>query len=267
MTDLTFPLARSGETRYGMRHVVRAEWTKLRSLRSTWWIVLVTLVGSLLVDLLSTASAGHHARAWYQGFDPTNQALSGLMVAVLSIGVLGALAITGEHSTGTLRATLAAAPRRRVLVGAKVVVVGVTALCVGEVVAFACFGAGQLVLAHGGAPTASLTQGAVFRAVSLSGATLALLCLGGLGLGLLVRSTAGALALYAGLVFVLPVVLQRPVFGHAGRFTPMALMANSVAAVVHQPHVPGPFPAFGLMLLYCLVTVVVGAAALCRRDT
>lgn len=251
--------------RYGLVHVVRAERTKLFSLRSTFWTMLVTFAGSLAVTVLSATSAGHHTRAWYQGFDPTNQSLAGLMIAVLSIGVLGTLAMTGEYGSGTMRSTLAAAPRRPLLLGAKAVVVGVVTLLAGEVLAFCCFGVGQLLLTHGGAPTASLDQAGVLRAVALSGAYLALLALAALGLGLIVRHTAGALAAYAGLTFLLPVILQR-ISGHAGEYTPLGLLANSVAAVRHQQSaVPAPL-AFALMALYAAVLLTLGGVLLVRRD-
>jgi ABC-2 type transport system permease protein len=250
---------------YGFRRVARAELLKLASLRSTLWILLVTLAGSVVVTMLSTTSAGHHPRAWYLAFDPTNQSLAGLVLAVLTIGVLGTLAMTGEYATGTIRSSLAATPRRPLLLAGKVAAVGAVALMAAEVVTLACFGIGQAVLAGNGAPTAGLGQPGVLRAVLLSGAYLALLGLLALGLGTILRHTAGALAAYVGATFLLPLLLQR-IPGRPQRFTPVTMLANSVAAV--RP-VPGQVPAwagFLLVALYAAVALGVGAVLLARRD-
>ena len=125
---------------------MRAEWTKLVSLRSTRWTLLVTAVGTVLVTFLSTHGALHHNKAWYQGFDPTNQSLAGLAIGSLSLGVLGVLTISGEYGTGTIRSSLAAMPRRGVLLAAKVAVVGLCTLVVGEALSFIAFFEGQAVL-------------------------------------------------------------------------------------------------------------------------
>lgn len=250
---------------YGLTSVLRAEWTKLWSLRSTLWTLLVTFAGSIGVTLLATNSAGHHPPPWYQGFDATNTSLAGLMVAVLAIGVLGVLAVTGEYGSGTMRATLSAAPRRPLLLAAKTLVVGVVTLVAGEALSFACFGVGQAMLAHGGAPTASLGHAAVLRAVTLSGAFLALLAVGAVGLGLALRHTAGGIAAYAGLTFLLPVVLQR-LPSHPGRYTPMLILANSVAAVRPQGDTVSPTTGFVLMGLYATAAAVLGGVLLVRRD-
>lgn len=265
MTDLELAALDAPASRSGLVQAVRAEWVKLFSLRSTFWTLLVTLAGSLLVTVLSANSSGHHPRGSYQGFDPTNQSLSGLTIAVLTIGVLGALAATGEYGTGTIRSSLAAVPRRPVFYLAKLLVTGAVALVVGEVITFACFGVGQAVLAHGGAPTAGLTDPGVLRALTLSGAFLAMLGVGALALGVVVRHTAGALATYVGLTFLLPLLLQR-LSSRPGRFTPILMLANSVAAVVHQGDAVGWGTAVGLMAFYAAAVVAGAALLLSRRD-
>src|SRR6202041_3347421 len=97
---------------YGLRQVVRAELTKIASLRSTLWTLLVTVVGTIGVTFLATNGVGHHPPGWYRGFDPTSQSMTGLALGTLAIGVFGALAVTSEFATGTIRSSLAAAPRR-----------------------------------------------------------------------------------------------------------------------------------------------------------
>jgi ABC-2 type transport system permease protein len=251
--------------RYGLKQVMRAEVTKIASLRSTFWTLLVTVVGTLGVTILTTSNAPHHSRAGYQGFDPTNTALTGLALATLAIGVLGVLSATGEYGTGTIRSSLAAAPRRPVFFAGKVLVVGLIALAVGEFLTFASFEVGQAILSAGGAPSATVGQPGVLRAVVLSGAFLALLGLVGLGLGVIIRHTAGAISAYVGVTFLLPVLLQL-LPGNPSRFTPVGILANSVSVVVHQSGQVSAPVGFLLMVLYGTVIVGVGAALIVRRD-
>jgi ABC-2 type transport system permease protein len=250
--------------RSGLRPAVRAEWTKLTSLRSTPWTIGAMALGSIVVTYLSCLHARHHSAVWYQGFDPTNQAMSGLFVASLLIGVLGALAVTGEYSSGSIRTSLAALPRRQTFLGAKAVVVGGVALVVGELLSFACFFVGRAVLS-GAAPTASLGQPGVLRAVVLSGAFLALLALFGLGLGTALRHTAGAVASYAGALLLVTVLLDR-FSPSAARFAPEQIYANSVAAVVPQANSLSATIGFMVMVAYAAAALCLGGAALVRRD-
>jgi hypothetical protein len=251
--------------RYGLGQVVRAEVIKLSSLRSTIWTLVVTVVGTLGVTALATNGAAHHPRGWYQGFDPTNQSLTGLALGMLAIGVLGVLAVTGEYTTGTIRSSLAAAPRRPLFVAAKVLVVGTMALVLGEVMTLACFGVGHVVLSAGGAPTASIGAPGVARALLLSGAALALLGLLALGLGVIIRHTAGALAAFVGLTFLLPVLLQR-IPGSPAPFAPEQILASSVAAVVPQPDQLSAPVGFGMMAVYSVAVLALAAALFARRD-
>jgi len=251
--------------RYGLSQVLRSELTKIASLRSTMWTLLVTAVGTLAVTILSTSSVRHQGQGFYRGFDPTNQALTGLALGTLAIGVFGVLAVTGEYGTGTIRSSLAAAPRRPLLLIGKVLVVGAIALVVGEVLIFASFWIGQAVLSSGRAPTATLGQPGVLRAVVLSGAFLALLGLLGLGLGVIIRHTAGAVAAYVGITFLLPVLLQR-IPGTPSRYTPVGILANSVSAVVPQSHQVSAPTGFLLMVLYCTIILGIGTALIARRD-
>jgi hypothetical protein len=255
-------LTPSGPHRYGPAQAVRAEFAKLRTLRSTKWTLLVVVVGSLLVTFLAT----NNIRGRGRGFDSTNHSLTGLALGSLAIGVLGVLAITGEYGSGTIRSSLAATPRRPLFLAGKAIVVGAVTLVVGEIMTFACFFLGQGILS-GHAPTATLGQGGVAEALVLSGAYLALLGLFGLGLGLIIRNTAGALTAFVGLTFLLPVVLQ-PLnqHGNPSRFAPEQILANSVAAVVHQPGQLSPATGFLWMVFYCALVLVVGTMLLAGRD-
>ncbi len=261
----TLSLRPKPSERYGLKEVVLGELTKLWSVRSTVWMLLVTFVGALVVTVLATHSVGHHTPGGSQGFDPTNQAMTGLALGTLAIGVLGALSITGEYGTGTIRATLAAAPRRLLLLLGKVLVVGLVSLVVGEVLSCACFGVGQAVLSAGGTPTATLGQPGVLRAISLSGVFLALLGLLGLGLGVIIRHTAGTMAAFVGVAFLLPILLRR-VPGDPGRFTPVGILANSVSAVLPQSGQVSAPVGLLIMVLYSSVILGIAAVLIVRRD-
>jgi hypothetical protein len=131
---------------------------------------------------------------------------------------------------------------------------------------FACFFLGQAILS-GHAPTATIGQSGVLEALVLTGAYLALLGLFGLGLGLIIRNTAGALAAYVGLTFLLPLVLQPlNADGNPGRFAPEQILANSVATVVHQSGQLSPATGFLWMVFYCALFLVAGTLVLARRD-
>lgn len=251
--------------RYGLRHACRAEVTKLFSLRSTWWTLALTVVGSLLVTALATNSNAQHQRAWYQGFDSTATFLSGGLVALLTVGVLGALTFTSEYGSGTIRSSMAATPRRLEFALAKYVVVGVVSLVVGELIAFSCFGLGHAIFAGTRAPATSLAQPAVLRAVLLSGVTLAVLGLIGAGLGAAIRRTAGAISAYAALVFVVPLILTK-LPGRGYRFTPLIILGNSIAATVRNSNDITAHDGFLVVLCYGVAFLALGALVAVRRD-
>jgi hypothetical protein len=254
-----------GRARYGVPQALRAELIKLRSLRSIKWTLTAVVAGSLFVTFLATRNISLPGRAG-QGFDPTNQSLAGLALGSLAIGVLGVLAIAGEFGSGTIRSSLAATPRRPLFVAAKALAVGGISLVVGEIMTFACFFLGQEILS-GSAPTTTIGRPGVLEALLLSGAFLALLGLFGLGLGLIIRNTAGALATFVGITFMLPLVLHPLASdGYPGRFAPEQILANSVAVVVHQSGQLSPAAGFLWMTFYCAVTLAVATLVLTRRD-
>jgi hypothetical protein len=266
MTVVPVDLERS---RYGLKQVLRSEVVKLSSLRSTWWTLLATVVGTLGVTALTALSATNRPPGWYQGwrdwFDPTNRSLTGLALGVLAIGVLGVLAATSEYGSGTIRSSLAAAPRRPLLFGGKLMVAGILALAVSEALTFASFFLGQAIMSGGGAPSASLGQPGVLRAVALSGAFVALLGILGVALGVIIRHTAGAIGVFVGVTFLLPLLAQ-PAPGDLERYLPITMLANSVGAVLPQ-HRPLTAPvSFGLMAAYTVGAIVLAAVLFVRRD-
>ena len=133
---------------YGFRTVARMEWRKLRTVRSTWYIVAVfaaSMIG-LAMLALSHENYAQMSAAGRASFDPTHDCFIGLVLGQLLLGALGVLAITTEFSSGMIRATFAAAPRRPLVLAAKAAVLGAVTLAAGEISAFAAFLAGQAML-------------------------------------------------------------------------------------------------------------------------
>jgi ABC-type transport system involved in multi-copper enzyme maturation permease subunit len=255
--------------RYRFSHVIKSEVLKIFTLPSTAITVGLTVVAGLLVTGLVAHSSLHHAAPWYNGFDPTQEALTGLIVAGLTGGVFGALLITGEYSSGTVRTTLAATPKRPLLIGAKIAVTATVTVVFCEVLSFISFWLGQAILSGGGAPSAALSSPGALRAVSMTGLFIALMALMSFGFGLVFRSTAGAIAAFAGVVFVLPLVM-RGISEPDARYMPTNILVNSVMSTV--PQRGGPVsalsPGVGLLLmaLYAVIVLAAGVVLFTRRD-
>ena len=228
---------------YGFRSAARMEWLKLRSVRSTAWILLVFAAGMIGLAILvhDPSALGHDVRPGPRRPSTRPRGLRrALALGQLALGVLGALVITTEFSSGMIRATLAAVPRRPLLLAAKAAVLGAVALVVGEIFAFAAFAVGELVL-RSPAPHATLGQPGVLRAVLMAGAYPALIALIGLGLGAIIRHTAGAISAVVGILFVLPLILLplgASIQNSVGQFLPMLIAENSLTAV--KPAVAQP---------------------------
>ena len=253
---------------YGFRSVAQMEWQKLRTVRSTWFIVAIFAAGMIGLAMLA-ASHENYAQMSAAGrasFDPTYDAFLGLVLGQLLLGVLGVLAITTEFSSGMIRATFAAAPMRPLVLAAKAAVLGVVTLAAGELSAFAAFFAGQAML-KAPAPHATLGQPGVLRAVLMAGAYPALIALISLGIGAIIRHTAGAICALVGVVFVLPLLfsLGSSLQNTAQKFLPDT-MRNSLIAVKPVARLLSPGLTFGLLCGYAIVALAAGAWALARRD-
>ena len=243
------------------------EWIKLRTLRSTWWTLAITLAGAsaraVVIGLNSKNAAG----------DLTNNALAGMVPGLLLTGVLGVLIMTSEYTSGMIRATLAAAPRRLLVLAAKAAVFGGVTLVLGEAAAFTAFFAGGAALWHG-ITAPALTQPGVLRAVVLSGASFGLIGLLGLGLGAIVRHTAGAIGVLVGGVWILAQVIGALAHG-AIAYLPISIIANSLGTTKPEtcggsaggcPHLLSGWAGLGVLCLYAVVLLVVGGWLLSRRD-
>ena len=263
----TATLDRAAEPRaeghYGFRTVAQMEWLKLRSVRSTWWTLLVFAAGMVGLAILVMRGQQHSA-----SFDPTNDSFAGLAIGQLALGVLGVLAVTSEFSSGMIRATFAAAPRRPLVLAAKAAILASVTLVAGEIMAFVAFGVGQAVL-KSQFPHAALGQPGVLRAVLMAGAYPALIALTGLGLGAIIRHTAGAISAVVGVLFVLPLILLplgTSIQNSVGQFMPMLIAENSLTAVKPVAHSLSAGVGFALLCLYAATALAVGSWMLTRRD-
>lgn len=259
---------------YGFTGILRSEWTKLWSVRSTIWTLAGTAAVTLGVGLIGTGTTNANWQsmnaAARRTFDPTSLSLHGVIFSQLVFGVLGILVVSGEYRTGTIRATFAATPDRALVLAAKATVFTAVALAAGEILSFAAFLAGQLLL-RSPVPHASLGDPGVLRAVAGGGLFLAVLGLFALGLATIIRHTAGAITCYVAALLVLPLLtaaLPTVASNAADKFLP-ATMASTMTSVVQ---VPGSAPAFapwtGFAVLCAYVAVTLGAGTwlVTRRD-
>lgn len=257
---------------YGFGDVVRMEWHKLRTIRSTWWTLLVFAAGmiGLAILVLSQNSAhwAHMSAADRATFDPTNNGFTGLAIGQLAIGVLAVLTITSEFSSGMIRATFAAVPRRPLVLAAKAGVLAAVTLVAGEILAFAAFTLGQAMV-KSPAPHATLGQPGVLRAVLMAGAYPLLVGLIALGVGAIIRHTAGAISAVVGILFVLPLLIipmGTSIQNSVEKFLPMQIAANSLTTVKPVAHSLSPGVGFALLCGYAVAALAAGGWALARRD-
>jgi hypothetical protein len=248
---------------YRFADAARMEWIKLRSLRSTWWTLAVTIAAAAGIAVAVGVNTKDAAA------DLTNNALAGISAGLFLTGILGVVTATAEHSAGTIQSTLAAIPNRPLVLAAKAAVFGTAALAAGEAAAFVAFFAGRAAL-PAGMPGPALGQPGVLRAVVLGGAGYCLIGLLGLGLGAVVRHTALAVGLLVGGVYVVaqlgaalaPVLMP---------YLPIAVVANSLTVVqpgmaIGEVRFLSPWAGLGVLAVYAAVALGAGAWLLAERD-
>jgi ABC-2 type transport system permease protein len=249
--------------------VLAAEWIKLRSVRSTYWTVFVTAALTIAVAILTARNAAAHMTdltpADRADFDPMLTVLTGLYVTQVGFGLLGVLAIGSEYATGLIRTTFTAVPRRLRVLAAKAVAVGVVAFAVGEVAALGAFAVARPILA-GRHLDVAITDPGVPRALLGAGVFLSLMALIGLGLGAIIRHTAGTTAVLFGLVFVAPQAvgaLPAPWDARVDPYLPPNLGRQIYAL---KPGTLSPGVATGWCAVYAAVALGLAAVLIARRD-
>ena len=253
------------------RGALAAEWIKLRSVRSTYLILAAAAVAAVAVGYLVTHSdVTHWATMTAQAkaaFDPVSDSFSGLGLAQLAFGTLGVLVISSEYATGLIRTTFTAVPRRRAVLAAKATIAGAVSLAAGEAIAFATFFTGQQALSAQHLQVTLAHPGAL-RGVLAAGFYLAVMAWAGLGLGTLIRHTAGAITTMTAVVFLLPQIihaLPAPWNVQAGKYT-LNLAAQQMIAQHPQPGYFGAGPSFLIVAAYAAAALGAAAILITRRD-
>lgn len=250
---------------------LRAEWTKLRSVRSTIWTLLATVglaIGfGALIGASQMASWDNLEPVEQLRFDPTSFSLSGLFLAQLAVGVLGTVLMTSEYATGQIRATFGATPQRLTVLAAKATTFTGVVFVMGLLASFSAFWVGQGIFASKGLE-AAISDPGVLRAVTGGALYLTGIGLLGIGIGTILRRAAGGVASLVAVLFIVPIVtgfLPSSFQDAIGKYLP-AQAGMAIFNVVPAPHALSPWVGFGVLLAYGVGSVVVGGLLLVRRD-
>jgi len=251
--------------------VFRSEWTKLRSVRSARWSLLAAVAFTIGIAALACAVVSHH---WPQmsardraDFHPLEPNLAGVQLAQLALGVLGVLVITAEYSTGMIRASMTAVPKRLPVLWGKAVVYGLVVLAMMIPSTLLAFVVGESIFS-GRHINVAFTHPGVARAVIGAALYLTVVGLFGLGLGAMVRNTAGGIATFAGIMFVLPPlmnVLPTSWNNAASPYLPLAA-GEAIMSTTRGNHL-SPWVGLGLLCAYAAAALAIASVLLVRRDT
>ena len=279
--------------RAGFIDTARSEFTKIRSVRSTYWTLLSLVVACVGIGALFSwgqtervlrikAKAGDFAGIGQSGVNhliaqihaqAASNSLFGLLIGQLVIIVLGALTITSEYSTGMIRTSLTAMPRRGTVFAAKGVVFGTVALVVGLITSFLAFFTGQLILSTQHVNT-TLGHHDVLRTVIGGGLFLAVCGLLSFGIGAMLRHTAGVIAAGIGLMFVLWILSQflpGPPSGWFGQEDIDKWIPFNAGSAIWENQANGlhpfsPWIGFAVFCCYAAVAIIGGLVVFLRRD-
>ncbi|MFE9423555.1 ABC transporter permease subunit [Kitasatospora sp. NPDC006697] len=267
----TFVSQRAGSGSVTLPRVVAGEWIKFRSLRSSWITLVVASALTIGLGALfcwATMSRWDHLPADERlAFTPAEHSLRGYFLAQMAIGVLGVLVVTGEYSTGMIRASLSAVPKRLPVLWAKALVFGAVTWVVATASVLVAFFTGQAILASKHLDT-TLSAPGVTRVVLGTGLYLTAIGLLAVALGTLVRNTAGGIASVFGLLLVLPLLSEALPSSWQDNIIPY-LPSNAGQALAHvtrAPHEMAPWAGFGLLCGYVAVALAAAAVVLKRRD-
>ena len=253
--------------------VALSEWTKLRSVRSTRWSLLAATVLTIGLPILFafvvSSHWGHMSLRERSHRHPLDIALAGVNISQLAIGVLGVLVITGEYSTGMIRASFTAVPRRLPVLWAKTGVFAVVAFVLMVPSVLIAFFASQAVLDRHHILQISFSQSGVARAVIGGALYLTVIGVFALGLGAIIRNTAGGIAAFAGILFVLPPLMNVLPTSWNNAISPYlpSSAGRDVFALVQDTNSLGAWTGFALFCGYAVAALAIAAVLLVRRDT
>lgn len=262
-------------SRQGIVEATTSEWIKFKTVRSTIYTLLVTFVMCVGIGALISFARGSHVANQPGGgsflIDPTRVSLQGFALAEIAIGVVGVLIISSEYATGSIRSTLAATPRRLSVLAAKTAVLFASTLVVGELCSFTSFFIGQAILRGQGATSATLASPGALRGVVLAGLSLALLAVVAMGIGTMLRHTAGSITAYVAILlvaFLIVAALPQSWQNDVAKFLPEVLTESMRAATTSG----SDFSAFSaltstlVLVGYAVASLAGGAFVLLRRD-
>jgi ABC-2 type transport system permease protein len=286
--------------RAGLAGTIRSEFTKLRSVRSTYWTIaamVIVSVGFAAIAGFAIANNLHDNPVNKAGMDATQASLGGFFeLGQLIIAVLGALTITSEYSTGMIRTSLTAMPRRGTVYAAKLLVFSTVTLVVSLITSFIAFFVGQAAMSGSGVSaslfhsvtipanavqngppnnvtfsgTIVISPGTVLTAIIGTALFVTVVALIAFGLGSIIRHTAGAITSAIGLMFIIPVIVQ--LLPDTWRWDIMRFFPDAAGRVLsvtvgqHNPHLWSAWPQFGVTLIYAAVLLGVGAYLFRKRD-
>lgn len=268
----TAPVARHPTLRVTQPRVLLSEWTKFRSLRSTVWTLLTAVVLSIGIGaLFSAVSASQYSTfsaADKASFDPVSTSLNGMVFAQLAIGVLGVLLISGEYSTGMIRSSLTAVPRRLPVLWAKLGVFAGVVFSVILVTSFVSFFLGQALLNSHHLGVSISAPGALRDVI---GAALYATVAGmiGMALGGLLRNTAAGISTFVAVFFVIPPLtdlLPSSWSSHFVQYLPSNAGEVLFGGGRGLAHPLAPWTGFGLLCAYAAVMIGLAAWRLRRAD-
>ena len=270
----TFTSSVQPDHRPGIVGVARSEWTKIRSLRSTYWTFMVTAgltigLGSLF-SLGRTSGRSSGRDPLTASFNAAGFAFNAMFLSQLAIGVLGVLVITAEYSSGMIRTSFTAVPQRGSLLAVKATVFALVTFVVAALTAFVTFFASQAILNRGTLNLGvSITSPQALRIVIGAALYLTVCSLLGVALGALLRSTAAAVTALAGLLFILPILMNfLPVSWHRDAIAQW-LPSNAGIQIIEKTTQPLQLSPWAGLAVFAGWVVLAFAAALVllrRRD-
>jgi ABC-2 type transport system permease protein len=256
-----------------MRDAVRAEWTKLRTVPSTGWLLIAIIALTVGASAMATAIVKCPATC---DADTTKLSLTGIMLGQAAVAAMAVVVVTAEYGTGMIRVSLAAVPRRSVLLAAKAVVVTAVVLVAGTISVLGSVLAGRIELpgngftAANGSEALSILHGPTLRAAAGSVLYLVLIGLLALGISTALRDAGLTTAVVLGVLYVIPLisyVVISPVWQHRlDRWAPtnagMAIQATRGIAKLPI----GPWPGLGVLALWTAAALAGGWLVLRLRD-
>jgi ABC-2 type transport system permease protein len=265
-------VAEAGRLKVTQARVIRSEWTKFRSLRSTLYTALTAVVLMIAIGAIFSAvsAAQYHtfSASDRASFSPVTTSLQGIMFAVVAFGVLGVLLMSGEYSTGMIRASLTAVPRRLPVLWGKMAVFAGTIFGLSVVASFVSFFLGQALLS-GHHLSVTLSAPGALRSVIGGALYMTVAGLIGVALGALFRNTAAGISTFAGVFFVIPPLtelLPTSVQNHVAPYLP-SNAGEVLWGGTHEVTNPlSPWTGFALLCGYALVLIGAAAWRLRRAD-